>query len=250
MVKISGNVPEIDAFEAEKEVRADGAGSRLAGSIHGSNGLSSIDTDSKLVIPAMKSSERDVKELESRVNRWRDPREVREGMAPEIELDCSWRDLREVRLEMEVGREPEIESLARLMSTTRLVESHRTPDQLQGSELAFQEEGRLVRDLARSHIAWESSDSESEKGRRVRRRKVRLKRGQWKGNFLPFLPIVEGRRWSEVRGVRGQGRGRGTEGKGKEKQAALASESGPLPSPGVWVGKSVFAGVLLFALGV
>lgn len=191
MVKISGKVPEIDAFDAEKEVRADGAGSRVPGIVHGSNGLSSIDTDSKLVMPDMKSAGTDVKELESRVSRWRDPREDREGMAPEMELDWSWRDLREERLEMEVGSEPETESLARLMSTTRLEESQRTPVQLHGSVFGCQEVGWLVRDLTRSHIAPESTDMERERGRRRRRRRrVRVKRGQWKGNFVPFLPIV------------------------------------------------------------
>jgi hypothetical protein len=131
--------------------------------------------------------------------------------------------LREERLEMEVGSEPETANLARLMSTTRPEESQRTLDQLQGSELAFQLEGRLVRDLARSHIAWESSDLEREMGRSVRRR-VRVKRGQWKGNFLPFLPMVEGWWWSEVRQVRREKGGK------REGEAALSSESGPLPT--------------------
>jgi hypothetical protein len=127
---------------------------------------------------------------------------------------------------MEVGSEPETANLARLMSTTRPEESQRTLDQLQWSELAFQLEGRLVRDLARSHIAWESSDLEREMGRSVRRR-VRVKRGQWKGNFLPFLPMVEGWRWSEVRRVR---RKRRREKGGKREGEALSSESGPLPT--------------------
>jgi hypothetical protein len=141
--------------------------------------------------------------------------------------------LREERLEMEVGSEPETANLARLMSTTRLEESQRTPDQLQGSELAFQSEGRLVRDLARSHIACESSDLERETGKSKRRR-VRVKRGQWKGNLLPFLPMVEGWRWSEVTRVR-----RRREGRKRRGEGALASESGPYRSPGVaaWVGK-------------
>lgn len=215
MVRISGNVPEIDAFDAEKEVRADGAGSRVPGRVHGSNGMSSIDTVSKLVMPDMKSAGTDVKELESRVSLWRDPREDREGRAPEMELDWSWRDLREERVEMEVESVPETDSLARLMSTTRLEESQRTPAQLlHGSEFAFQEGGRLVRDLARSHIACESSDLERERGRRVRRRVVRVKRGKWKGNFVPFLPIV-------VLRVVGGGGGEREEKGGQEKRLCL-----------------------------
>jgi hypothetical protein len=87
VVKTSGNVPEIDAFEAEKEVRADREGLKLTGRVHDSNGLSSIDTDSKLVMPDKKSAGSDVKEFSSRVNRWRDPRPDREGTAPVMELD-------------------------------------------------------------------------------------------------------------------------------------------------------------------